>query len=91
MIVRLICCTGGSVSPWAIFKHDRSGEWHMDLLAVRDIVFRLRVVGRRVRTTLPAPYEGSWALRALTEGLLEQRNGSGAQDAAADGRSRARL
>jgi hypothetical protein len=29
MIVRLGCCTGGSLSPWAIFKHNPpdSGEW----------------------------------------------------------------
>jgi hypothetical protein len=59
MIVRLICCTGGSLSPWAIFTHDRSGQWRMAYAQVRDTVFRLSVRGRVVRTMLPAPYEGA--------------------------------
>jgi hypothetical protein len=58
MIVRLNCCTGGSLSPWAIFKHDRAGQWRMAYAQVRDTVFRLSVRRRVVRTMLPAPYEG---------------------------------
>jgi hypothetical protein len=58
MIVRLTCCTGGSLSPWAIFKHNKAGQWRMAYVQVRDTVFRLRVEGRVVRTELPAPYEG---------------------------------
>lgn len=58
MIVRLVCCTGGSLSPWAIFKHDSSGQWRMAYARSRH---RLRLSARRrvVRTMLPAPYEGA--------------------------------
>ena len=59
MIVRLLCCTGGSISPWAIFTHDASGQWRMVYAQVRNTVFRLSVRGRVVRTMLPAPYEGA--------------------------------
>lgn len=59
MIVRLLCCTGGSLSPWAIFTHDASGQWRMAYAQVRDTVFRLSVRRHRVRTMLPAPYEGA--------------------------------
>jgi len=59
MIVRLVCCTGGSLSPWAIFKHDSSGRWRMAYAQVRDTVFRLSVRRRVVRTMRPAPYEGA--------------------------------
>jgi hypothetical protein len=59
MIVRLNCCTGGSLSPWAIFKHDASGEWRMAYVQVKDTVFRLQLLGRRVRTMMPFPYEGA--------------------------------
>ena len=58
MIVRLLCCTGGSLSPWAIFKHDPSRQWRMAYAQIRDTVFRLSVRRRVVRTMLPAPYEG---------------------------------
>jgi hypothetical protein len=53
MVIRLTCCTGGSLTPWAIFKHDRSGEGDMNYLAIRDNVFRIQILGRRVRTDLP--------------------------------------
>jgi hypothetical protein len=59
MIVRLGCCTGSSLGPWAIFKHDAAGQWRMAYVQVRDTVFRLSVRRRIVRTTLPAPYEGA--------------------------------
>lgn len=58
MIVRLLCCTGGSLTPWAIFKHDAAGEWRMAYVQVKDTVFQLGLRGRRVRTMLPFPYEG---------------------------------
>jgi hypothetical protein len=58
MIVRLSCCTGGSLSPWAIFKHNTAGQWQMAYAQVRDTVFRLALRRRVVRTMLPAPYEG---------------------------------
>ncbi|HUR87043.1 MAG TPA: hypothetical protein VMY78_17060 [Solirubrobacteraceae bacterium] len=59
MIVRLQCCTGGSLRPWAIFRHDAAGQWRMAYAQIRDTVFQLRFRGRVVRTTLPAPYEGA--------------------------------
>ncbi|HMJ33920.1 MAG TPA: hypothetical protein VK501_08380 [Baekduia sp.] len=60
MVVRELCCTGGSISPWAIFVHDRdSGAWKLAYAQIRDTVFRLKLLGRVVRTTLPAPYEGA--------------------------------
>jgi hypothetical protein len=59
MIVRMSCCTGGSLSPWAIFKHNSAGEWRMAYAQVRDTVFQLKVKGRTVKTMLPAPYEGA--------------------------------
>jgi hypothetical protein len=59
MIVPLTCCTGGSLSPWAIFKHDDAGQWRMAYASVKNTVFRLRVRGRVVRAMMPAPYEGA--------------------------------
>ena len=63
MIVRLLCCTGGSLSPWAIFTHDRAGQWRMAYAQASDTVFRLSVRARTVRTMLPAPYEGACTRR----------------------------
>jgi hypothetical protein len=59
MIVRLPGGTGGATSPWAIFKHDQSGAWHMAYARGTETVWRLRVVNRRVRAQMPAPYEGA--------------------------------
>lgn len=59
MIVYLQCCTGGSISPWAIFKHDEAGQWRMRFASVKKTVFRIRFRGRTVRAMMPAPYEGA--------------------------------
>jgi hypothetical protein len=59
MIVRLPGGTGGATSPWAIFKHDQSGAWHMAYARGTETVWRLRIVNRRVRAQMPAPYEGA--------------------------------
>jgi hypothetical protein len=59
MIVRLGCCTGSSLSPWAIFKHDSARKWRMAYVQVCDTVFRLSVRHRVVRTMVPAPYDGA--------------------------------
>jgi hypothetical protein len=59
MIIRLPGGTGGATSPWAIFKHDQSGAWHMAYVRGNETVWRLRVVNRRVRARMPAPYEGA--------------------------------
>jgi hypothetical protein len=63
MIVRLACCTGGSLSPWAIFKRDDFGNWQMVYARVSDTTWRLWVKGRTVRTMIPAPYEGACTRR----------------------------
>jgi hypothetical protein len=59
MIVRLSCCTGGSISPWAIFKHDHNGHRRMAYADVKHTVWRLRVRRSVVRAMMPAPYEGA--------------------------------
>jgi hypothetical protein len=59
MIVRLLCRTGGSPSPWAIFRHDANGAWRLAYARAVDTVFRLGVSGRAVRAMMPAPYEGA--------------------------------
>jgi hypothetical protein len=63
MVVRLQCCTGGSLSPWAIYKHDAAGQWRRMYAQVRDTVFRLSVSRRVVRTMVPSPYEGACTSR----------------------------
>jgi hypothetical protein len=59
MIVHMQCCTGGSPSPWGIFKHDPSGGWVLAYARAVDTVFRLQFRGRAVRAMQPAPYEGA--------------------------------
>lgn len=58
MIVWMQCCTGSSYSPWAIFKHNAKGEWHMAYVRIRDTVWKLGVRGRTVRAMMPSPYNG---------------------------------
>jgi hypothetical protein len=59
MIVHMQCCTGGSPSPWGIFKLDASGAWRLAYARPIDTVFRLQFRGRTVRAMQPAPYEGA--------------------------------
>lgn len=59
MIVHMQCCTGGSPSPWGIFKLDASGAWKLAYARAVDTVFRLQFRGRAVRAMQPAPYEGA--------------------------------
>jgi hypothetical protein len=59
MVVRLICCTGGSPSPWAILRHDAAGAWRLAYARAADTVFRLGARGRAVRAMMPSPYEGA--------------------------------
>jgi hypothetical protein len=63
MIVRLQCCTGGSLSPWAIYRHDETGQWRRAYAQVKDTVFQLSVSRRVVRTMVPSPYEGACTRR----------------------------
>ena len=58
-IIRLPGGTGGATSPWAIFKHDQSGARHMAYARGNETGWRLRVINRRVRAQMPAPYEGA--------------------------------
>lgn len=59
MIVRMECCTGGSVTPWAIFMRSEIGIWDLAYLRAHDTVFRLSVRNRHVYALLPAPYGGA--------------------------------
>ena len=59
MIIRMPGGTGGAVSPWAIFVHDQSGQWSMAYARGKETVWRLRIVNRRIRALMPAPYEGA--------------------------------
>jgi hypothetical protein len=59
MVVRMICCTGGSPTPWGIFMRDDAGTWRLRYARALDTVFRLRVRNRSVRAMMPAPYEGA--------------------------------
>jgi hypothetical protein len=59
MIVHMQCCTGGSPSPWGIFKLDASATWKLVYARAVDTVFRLQFRGRAVRAMQPAPYEGA--------------------------------
>lgn len=59
MVVHMQCCTGGSPSPWGIFKLDASGAWTLAYARAVDTVFRLQFRGREVRAKQPAPYEGA--------------------------------
>jgi hypothetical protein len=59
MIVHMQCCTGGSLSPWAIFKHDTNGQWRMRYADIKHDVFKISVRRRTVRAMIPSPYEGA--------------------------------
>ncbi|MFL5844196.1 MAG: hypothetical protein ACJ762_05840 [Solirubrobacteraceae bacterium] len=59
MVVRMVCCPGGALSPWAIFKHDSNGNWRIAYAQIRDTVLALAVRGRVVRVEIPAPYTGA--------------------------------
>jgi hypothetical protein len=59
MAVLLNCCTGGSIGPWAIFKHGADRQWRIAYAQIRETTWRLQVRGRTVRGLTPAPYEGA--------------------------------
>lgn len=52
MIVQLSCCTGGSLSPWAIFTHDATRNWRLAYLRVSETTWRLVVRGTKVRAMI---------------------------------------
>lgn len=59
MIVELRCCTGGSLSPWAIFRSNANGRWRMAYAQVRDNNRGIRRTGRTVKARIVARYEGA--------------------------------
>jgi hypothetical protein len=59
MAILLNCCTGGSIGPWAIFKHGPDHQWRIAYAQIRETTWRLQVRGRTVRGLTPAPYEGA--------------------------------
>src|SRR3954465_284352 len=56
MIVRLLCCTGGSPSPWAIFRHDANGAWRLAYAPANETVFRPGGGGRGVAAKMAGAY-----------------------------------
>lgn len=74
MAAYFVCCTGGSPSPWAIYKLDRRGEWHLRFARVRKPVYRLAVRGRKVLARSPAPYDGAFT-RYLRDLVVTWRGG----------------
>jgi len=52
--------TGGSIQPWAIFKRDATGHWHMAYAQVRDTTDRMAFRGRTIITPKVAVYEGAF-------------------------------
>lgn len=59
MAVLLNCCTGGSIGPWAIFKHGADRQWRIAYAQIRETTWKLQIRGRTVRGLTPAPYEGA--------------------------------
>jgi hypothetical protein len=59
MIVQLLCCTGGSPTPWGIFARDATGAWQVQYARAADNVWRVSVEGRSVTARQPAAYMGA--------------------------------
>lgn len=64
MIVVMSCCTGGSLQPWGIFRHDSRGDWALSYASPRDnLRRRLRLISRGVKAIITARYEGGCTRR----------------------------
>jgi len=64
MIVVMYCCTGGSLQPWGIFRHDSRGDWALSYASPRDnLRRRLRLISRGVKAVTTARYEGGCTRR----------------------------
>jgi hypothetical protein len=59
MIVQLLCCTGGSPTPWGIFARDAAGAWQLQYARPGDNVWKISVQDKTVVARQPATYEGA--------------------------------
>jgi hypothetical protein len=59
MIVQLLCCTGGSPTPWGIFTRNAAGAWTLQYARPADNVWKISVDGKTVAARQPAVYEGA--------------------------------
>lgn len=59
MIVQLLCCTGGSPTPWGIFTRDPAGAWRLQYARPADNVWKISVEDKTVAARQPAVYEGA--------------------------------
>ena len=59
MIVQLLCCTGGSPTPWGIFARDAAGAWQLQYARPADNVWKIAVQDTTVVARQPAVYEGA--------------------------------
>jgi hypothetical protein len=59
MIVQLLCCTGGSPTPWGIFARDAAGVWRLQYARPADNVWKISVADTTVVARQPAVYEGA--------------------------------
>ena len=59
MVVQLLCCTGGSPTPWGIFTRDATGAWKLQYARPADNVWRISLKGPTVAARQPAVYNGA--------------------------------
>ena len=59
MIVQLLCCTGGSPTPWGIFARDPAGAWRLQYARPADNVWKISVEYTTVVARQPSVYEGA--------------------------------
>jgi hypothetical protein len=59
MVVQLLCCTGGSPTPWGIFTRDPTGAWKLQYARPADNVWRISLKSRTVAARQPAVYDGA--------------------------------
>jgi hypothetical protein len=59
MIAKFECCTGGSPTPWGIYKRDGEGRWVRAYAQVRDTAFPFRRDGRKIWTRRVYRYDGA--------------------------------
>jgi hypothetical protein len=59
MIVQLLCCTGGSPTPWGIFARNAAGASTLQYARPADNVWKISVEDKTVAARQPAAYEGA--------------------------------
>lgn len=59
MVVQLVCCTGGTPTPWGIFKHDSDGQWRLAYAPGLDNAYKFWTRGRNLYVRIVARYEGA--------------------------------